>query len=164
MKKAAVLLFLLAVAAGGASPVGAAGKADEGFEKLKALVGQWQGKAPDGSPVTVAYELVSGGHTLMEHLSFGDMITMYHVDGGHLMLTHYCEGNNQPRMRSEGFAPDGQSLQFRFFDATNLAKPTDPHMMGLKVTFKDGNHITQQWTDLNEGKESHMVLELERKK
>ncbi len=164
MKKTAVLLFLLAVAALGVSPAGAAGKADEGFEKLKALVGQWQGKAPDGSPVTVAYELVSGGHTLMEHLSFGDMITMYHVDGGHLMLTHYCEGNNQPRMRSGGLGADGKTLQFKFFDATNLARPTDQHMTGLTVTFKDENHITQQWTDLTEGKEGNMVVELERKK
>ena len=164
MKKLAVLVFLSAVAVWGASPVRAAGKADEGFEKLKALVGQWQGKGPGGNTVTVSYELVSGGHTLMEHLSVGDMVTMYHVDGGHLMMTHYCEGNNQPRMRSDGFAPDGKSIEFKFLDATNLAKPTDSHMMGLKLTIKDESHISQQWTDLNEGKQSQMVVELERKK
>jgi len=164
MRKFAVLLFLVALAAVGGSPAGAAGKADAGFEKLKTLVGQWEGKGPDGTTVTVGYELVSGGNTLMEHLSVGDMITMYHVDGSHLMLTHYCAGNNQPRMRSGGLAEDGKSLQFKFFDATNLAKPTDPHMMGLTVTFRDENHINQRWTDLNEGKEAHMVVDLERKK
>ncbi|HET6373856.1 MAG TPA: hypothetical protein VFG76_11135 [Candidatus Polarisedimenticolia bacterium] len=158
------ILALALAGAVGTFPVLAAGRADAAYEKIKGLAGEWEGKAPDGSPVNVRFELVSGGHTVMEHTSVGDMITMYHLDGDRLVLTHYCEGNNQPRMRAEGLSADGSSVQFKFLDATNLAKPADPHMHGLTVTFKDNDHISEKWTHSAAGKEGIMDIALARKK
>jgi len=35
-------------------------KPNVGFEKLKTLVGEWDGKTENGKPVRVSYKLVSG--------------------------------------------------------------------------------------------------------
>ena len=79
------------------------GAADQ-FEKIKSLAGEWQGtRAMDGKTVNATYELVSNGSTVMETLMPADepnMVTMYHLNGAKLMMTHYCAVNNQPRMES----------------------------------------------------------------
>jgi hypothetical protein len=31
-----------------------------------------------------------------------EMVTVYHLDGKKLVLTHYCSGGTQPRVRSKG--------------------------------------------------------------
>jgi hypothetical protein len=90
-----------------------------GFEKMKSLVGQWRGKTQDGSGITVTYRLVAAGSVLEEQLSVADMITMYHVDGKSLMLTHYCAAGNQPRMKAAPFKEGDNTLAFVFLDATN---------------------------------------------
>ena len=41
-------------------------QSNAGFEKLKSLAGQWQGTKPDGKPVTVTYQIASGGNSLVE--------------------------------------------------------------------------------------------------
>jgi len=39
------------------------------------------------------------------------------------VITHYCGAGKQPRMRASTSA-DGKTITFTFFDATNLASPT----------------------------------------
>ena len=158
-----IVLILLATFALMSSQLRAADAAGQ-FEKMKSLVGEWQGQKADGKPVTITYELVSNGSALMERLvpeGEANMITMYHLDGAHLLMTHYCSAMNQPRMRSEGGADN--VISFAFLDATNLAKPTDGHMQKLVVTFKDENHITQAWTFRQGDQEHIMNFELSRK-
>ena len=90
-----------------AVPAGAGDKPS--WEKVKSLVGDWEGTY-EGQPARVSYALVSNGTTLMETLDAPDgshMITMYHPDRGSLLMTHYCSVGNQPRMRSEGLGEDG---------------------------------------------------------
>ncbi len=134
------------------------------FEKMKSLAGEWQGKSPDGKNVTVSYELVSNGSALMERMAGENepnMITMYHLDGANLMMTHYCSAMNQPRMRAE--AGEANAIHFTFIDATNLAKSTDGHMHKLTITFKDENHINHAWTFSQNDQEQTMMFDLERK-
>lgn len=169
MKKLAPYLLLAlvcaAVAASTTVPaVAAAPAATAGFDKLKSLVGTWESKDPEGGPVTVTYSLIAGGNTVMERLSHGDMVTMYSLDGDSLLLTHYCMANNEPRMRAKGLSPDGKTLDFKFVDAANLAKPTDMHMHALKFTFQDADHVTQEWVHSVEGKEAPASFPLTRKK
>jgi hypothetical protein len=98
-----------------------------GFEKLKALVGEWQGTGPHGK-VNLSYQLISGGSALMEILdpiSEPSMATIYHLDGDKLVMTHYCSIGNQPRMLAQVPAGEIKNLSFTFVDATNLAKPSD---------------------------------------
>ena len=141
------------------------GAADQ-FEKIKSLAGEWQGtRAMDGKTVNATYELVSNGSTVMETLMPADepnMVTMYHLNGDKLMMTHYCAVNNQPRM--ESVSSEGGMVKFALKDITNLAKEEDGHMVGMSIAFKDDDHITHTWTFKQEGKEMPGDIVLERKK
>jgi len=144
-----------------------AGRSHPGWDRLKTLVGDWDGTYGDKQGVRVTYKLVSGGSALMETLHPGgtepEMITMYHLDNGKLMLTHYCSENNQPRMRAGTASGDGAKLEFAFVDGTNIG-PGSGHMTRLVVTFADPNHIEQRWTHAAKGAEHTGHFRLARKK
>ncbi len=78
--------------------------AQEAFAMLKGLAGEWQGKAMDkekGPEVSVTYRVTANGSVVLETLFPGsahEMLTLYHLDNGKLVLTHYCAMGNQPRM------------------------------------------------------------------
>lgn len=138
------------------------------FDRLKKLVGEWEGTSGDGKPTQVAYRVVSNGSVLEETMNIGTeetMVTLYHLDGNRLMVTHYCGAGNQPRMVA---LPDPKSpnvVAFKFLDATNLASTDVGHMRNLVLTIVDGDHLTQQWTWHEKGKEDKWDLfKLSRKK
>jgi hypothetical protein len=139
------------------------------WEKMKSLVGEWEGTMDHGGqtmPVKVSYSLVSGGTSIMERLNSPDghdMVTMYYPDGSRIMMTHYCSEGNQPRMRANT-AGDVKSLSFDFVDATNLASPQAEHMRKLVVRFDDADHFTQEWTHRVAGKEETGIFKYTRKK
>ena len=140
-------------------------KAKAGFEKLNSLVGEWQGKGPNGLLVNISYQSLAGGTALMETrapTNEPSMISIFHIDGDKLMMTHYCSDGNQPRMRAEVFTKEIKSLDFNFVDVTNLAKPATGHMRNLSYTFLDKDHITQVWTWRQDGKDNPAVFDLER--
>jgi hypothetical protein len=135
------------------------------LEKMKSLVGTWEGKDKDGKQIRITYKSVSGGSTLVETLDHGEhkdgMVTVYHLDGDEMMMTHYCSMGNQPRMRA--MASEAGSITFTFVDGTNM-KSDDPHMHKLTITWKDADHIVQEWTMRAAGKDNPpVVFSLERK-
>jgi len=137
------------------------------FEKMKSLVGEWQGKSLDGKTAKVSYTLVSDNSALMEKLSVAgesEMVTMYHPDGDHLMMTHYCSAHNQPRMRSQKASMEIKNITLDLVDVTNLSAPDAGHMSRLVLTFVDQDHFTQEWTWSQKGKESTVVIRFERVK
>ena len=138
--------------------------ATAGYEKIKSLVGVWEAKGPDGGSVTATYKLVANGTAVEETNSHGNMVTVFHLDGDSVLLTHYCMADNQPRMRAKGLSADGKSLDFQFVDATNLAKPSDRHMHALKMTFVDADHLNEEWMHSAEGKLEPMLIPFARKK
>ena len=146
----------------------AMGPPNAAFEKMKLLVGTWEGKGTNGQPVKVTYSLVSDGSALMEMLGHGkepSMVTMYHPDGsGTLMMTHYCGAHNQPRMRAAVPSEEIKALAFEFVDCTNLSAPEAGHMHHLVLTFEDRNHFSQEWTWKEKDKEGKEVFQLARKK
>ncbi len=127
------------------------------FDKLKSLEGTWEGKDSDGNPAHFSYKVVSAGNTVMEtigHTHMAEtMVSMYHLDGDKLMMTHYCSAGNQPRMRLVSSTPN--SLTFEMFDATNLASNNDAHMRKVVITWQDNDHITSDWTMSKDGKDQH---------
>ena len=126
------------------------------FGPLASLVGEWQGKASEGKPMTVSYQWTGGGTSLVETMMKAQtpvMMTMYHADKGGLMLTHYCKLGNQPRMRADMPDSDAKTLAFHFVDITNLANPTDAHMHKVSFNFQDQDHFTQEWMLRKDGKE-----------
>lgn len=157
------VFLLFATTASGATRTNAV------WEKMKSLVGDWEGTMTHGEmtmPVRVSYALVSGGTSLMERLSSPDdghdMITMYHPDGSRVMMTHYCSEGNQPRMRAD--AVNGDAIAFSFVDATNLSSPQAEHMRRLVVKFAGADHFTQEWTHRKAGKEETGIFRYTRKK
>lgn len=143
-------------------------KATAVFDKLKSLAGDWEAKGPDGAPVRASYNVVSAESAVLETLHTGmghqNMVTVYHLDGDNLMMTHYCAAQNQPRMRAKSLSGEVKKIDFAFVDATNLAKPTDGHMHRLVVMFVDSDHFTQEWTFAENGKEMPQTFAFERKK
>src|SRR5687767_712785 len=87
-------IFMMVVVmafAGHAAP--ATNNASAAFEKLKSLVGEWQGKSPEGVEASLTYQLISGGTAVMETLKPANepgMVTIYHLNGDRVMMTHYC--------------------------------------------------------------------------
>lgn len=137
------------------------GKGSAHLEKLKSLVGDWKGTDKDGKPVSISYRMVSDGKSLMETIGMGEhkenMVTIYHLDGENLMLTHYCSAGNQPRMRVTKTS-DENKLGFSFMDVTNVSSPDDAHMRSVVFTFKDHEHFSQEWTMRSKGKDAPPVV------
>ena len=75
------------------------------FEKLKSLAGEWTGQTGQEGKVqevSAVYKTTSNGSVVMETLFPGsphEMVTVYYLDGEHLVLVHYCAAGNQPRMK-----------------------------------------------------------------
>lgn len=166
MKPSKAMVLLTAVLALSLLPGVNRSEASTGFDKLKSLVGEWEGKTASGNTVRASYKLVSAGTSLMETLApagEADMVTLYHSDGDRLMLTHYCAADNQPRMRAEkGGEPN--TLSFSFVDATNLASAAGGHMHKLVLAFKDNDHFSQTWTWREKGQDRDEVFHFTRKK
>ena len=154
----------IALAALAATASGGDAKATPAWEKMKSLVGTWQGHEGD-APVSVTYSLVSNGTSLMESLNAEhdtNMVTMYSPDGETILATHYCAMGNQPRMRAKA-SGDAQTLAFEFVDASNV-KGSEPVMQRLVVTFQDPDHFQQAWTEKTDGKEHTAEFVYARKK
>ncbi len=139
----------------------------QSFDQMKAFTGTWQGKDNMGGAVEVSYRMTSGGVLVSEIQTAmkgheEDMISMIHMDGARLLLTHYCAIGNQPRMTATA-SPDGKTITFNFLDATNLARPDAGHMQQVIFTSIDANHHIEEWHFADHGKETVARFELERK-
>ena len=155
----AVLIALFTAAAFAQSDSHAA------FEKLKSLEGSWAGKA-EGRSLTVTFRVTSGGSAIMSEIQGPEnMISMFHLDGDRLMMTHYCATGNQPRMVGT-MSPDGKTVTFNFLDATNVLSSQPGHMEGVVVTIIDANHHTEEWSFLDKdgAMHHHETFDLQRQK
>lgn len=165
----AVLTLGFAAAAFAAEPKHEtpAGPPNPGFERLKALIGSWEGTGEDGKPVAISYSLISGGSALEEKLGPADepsMVTMYHPDGATVLMTHYCAAQNQPRLRAKAASPDARTLEFTFVDCSNLSSKDAGHMHHLVLSFEDPDHFSQEWTWKENAKERKTLFHFSRKK
>ncbi len=126
------------------------------FERMKALVGTWKGKADMGQGMmefTVEYRLVSGGSAIEERIFAGtpkEMITMYHDQHGKLALTHYCMLGNRPGMVLKSSNP--KTIQFDFDATCGVDATTETHMHSLAITFESDDTVTQDWSMFENGK------------
>ncbi|MFI5096191.1 MAG: hypothetical protein ACHQIK_22450 [Candidatus Acidiferrales bacterium] len=147
-----------------ASLVLAQSDAHKSFDLLKGLEGNWAGKNQQGQPVQVTFRLTAGGSALMSEIhGHGpeNMITMFHMDGDRLLMTHYCGAGNQPRMKV--ISSDAKSVSFEFFDGTNIG-PGDGHMQQVTFTQLDADRHVEEWVFRDHGKEMKEVFTLARVK
>ena len=166
MKLVRVMLSLFAILF--ATSALAQSNAQAAFEKIKSLQGTWSGKAAEGGVVQVSFRVVSGGSAVMSEIQNGpeeNMISVFHLDGDRLLMTHYCGVGNQPRMVGT-MSPDGKTIAFDFLDATNVLSSQPGHMQRLTVSIPDANHHTELWEFLDkDGKRQHReTFDLQRAK
>lgn len=121
------------------------------WQKLKTLVGQWEGTMEEGGkqlPATVEVRLTGDGSALMHVMGKDgpyEMVTMIHPDGKRILATHYCAAHNQPRMALVPAKAPNQ-VAFDFVDGTNIG-PGEGHMKGVVFTFTDADHHEEAWTN-----------------
>jgi hypothetical protein len=147
---------------------------EKSFDKLKTLAGSWEGQLTtvpaepevEGKLAHVSLRTTSMGHALMHEATMvgrpDDPITMLYVDGDRLLLTHYCDAGNRPRMVGK-LMPDGKTVEFDFLDVAGAT--TYGHMHHAVFTVIDANHHTEDWTYMNPGdKPVHAHFDLQRTK
>ncbi len=131
-------------------------KAKAALDAFKSLEGTWTSSSKDGEARKAVYEIVAGGSAVQETFTMSkennmEMITLYHLDGNQLMLTHYCIAQNQPRMRAVSISDDAKEINFDFLDATNLPDLQKGHMYKAEFRFIDNNHFISKWTFREKG-------------
>jgi hypothetical protein len=132
------------------------------FAALKGLAGDWVALGKDGKPtdtIVSSIRVTAGGNTIQETLFPGtdhEMVTMYHLDGEDLILTHYCMLGNQPRMRADP-GGDVNKIAFKFIGGTNLKSNDEHHMHQATLTLDGKDRFKAEWTSCKEGKACHQV-------
>ena len=124
------------------------------FEALKSIAGSWEGTLTAVPPikeladkrVKVVIRETSRGNALMHEMTItgipDDPITMLYLDGEQLMLTHYCDAGNRPRMAGKP-SPDGKTFAFEVLDVSGSTQKG--HMADAVFTIVDANHHLEEW-------------------
>ena len=163
----AVLSFATVVASssqgGGAppKPESAVSREDakQVFERFKSQAGRWEGRSTAGWEGALVVSVIARGSAVLSASSFKDepqegMATLIHMDGERLMLTHYCEAGNQPRLVLSSVEDAGQTVTFTFLDGTNLASRDRGHMDSVVFRFVDEDNYTSRWSWYSKGRET----------
>jgi hypothetical protein len=134
--------------------------AQKSFNELKTLAGSWVGQLTtfpqeptvDGKFAQFSLRVTSRGNALVHELSVSGLpdhpVTMFYLDGDRLLLTHYCDAGNRPRMVGK-VSPDGKTLEFDFLDLSGGNQ--HGHMHHAVFTFIDANHHIEDWTYMMPG-------------
>jgi len=151
--------------------------AQKAFTQLKTLAGTWRGPITadppqgdwDKKPISLSMRVTSRGNLLVHEMkepgtpddpSKDDPITTIYLDGDRLLLTHYCDAGNRPRMAAR-VSPDGKTIEFDFLDVAGSTQYG--HMHHAVFTIIDANHHTEEWTFVLKGdKQIHARMDLQR--
>ena len=155
--------------------------AQKSFDKIKTLAGSWEGHVTvtppqpemgDGTVTQVSMRVTSRGNSLVHEMKgagtpedparYDHPVTMFYVDGDRLLLTHYCDAGNRPRMTGKVLA-DGKTVEFDFLDVAGGTQYG--HMHHAVFTVIDANHHIEDWTYMTPGdKPVHAHMDLQRTK
>lgn len=122
------------------------------FARVKALAGTWELTDEQGARQVASVFTVSSQGSVVREVMFPgaehEMTNLYHLDGPRLVMTHYCAGGNQPRLRAE--AVDGSTLAFHLDAITNLA--ADASYMGELTLVSEGpDTLRAAWKSFQDG-------------
>jgi len=154
-------------------------EAQKTFTQLKNLAGTWQGPVTvvppqpelgDGTFMHISLRETSRGNALVHEMQeagtpldptrYDHPVTMLYVDGDRLLLTHYCDAGNRPRMVART-SPDGKKVEFDFLDLSGGNQYG--HMHHAVFTVLDANHHVEDWTYMMPGeKPVHAHFDLKR--
>jgi hypothetical protein len=153
--------------------------AQKSFTQLKTITGSWEGavtldppmpEMSDGKPLHVSLRETSRGNALVHEMQeagtpldaakYDHPVTMIYLEGDRLMLTHYCDAGNRPRMAARPSA-DGKRVEFDLLDVSGSTKYG--HMQHAVFTSIDANHHLEDWTFMMPGdKPMHAHFDLKR--
>ena len=125
----------------------------EVFEQLKTLVGNWSGVTDSGRALSVNYKLVANNSVLVETWELApqrEALTLYHMDAGKLIATHYCPIGNQPRLELK--TTGHESYTFAFVSATNLPNAHSARQTSFELRLKSDDEFwrSETYTEGNE--------------
>jgi hypothetical protein len=158
MMTARIRLAIAALGLSLAAQAAAAADAIDGkaaFDRLKTLAGEWEGKVPgvEGSHA-VQYRVTSGGNAVIESLFAGaphEMVSVYFLEGADLVMTHYCSGANQPRLKLDRAASSASELRFAFDGGTNIDPERGVHVHAGRIRIVDGERLDEEWEFFGKG-------------
>lgn len=141
--------------------------AQKSFDSMKALAGTWEGRVTtvpkqagmgDNTLTEISLRVTSRGNALVHEMKaagtaddparYDHPVTMLYLDGDRLLLTHYCDAGNRPRMVARS-SPDGKMVEFDFLDLSGGTQYG--HMDHAVFTMIDANHHTEDWTYIMPG-------------
>ncbi len=112
------------------------------LEQIRSWEGRWQ--VAETPALQIVFEAAARGSAMIERweTSAGlHSMTIYHMDGGAVIATHYCPQGNQPRLESRS-ATRGE-IRFEFRDVTGL-DPGESHTHELRFT-PDPDGTLRRW-------------------
>ena len=155
-----------------------ASEAEKSFTLLKTVAGTWQGTVTVDPPqaemgttqMQVSLRVTSRGNALVHEMKeagstddpakYDHPVTMFYLDSDRLLLTHYCDAGNRPRMVART-TPDGKTVEFDFLDVAGGTQ--FGHMHHAMFTIIDANHHIEDWTYMMPGdKPVHAHMDLKR--
>ena len=96
------------------------------FDQMKSMAGSWQGSILN-IPINVTIRLASSGTAILHEATTdggrppNHEITMFYVEDGRLLATHFCDGDNRARFEGK-MSADGKTSEFNFLDVTGSTK------------------------------------------
>ena len=110
-------MLILIVIIGFIATVPAAAEHHSAFDKMKQMVGTWEGKLTRVTGEVVdtrsEFRLISGGNTMTEKLVEDgvEMLPTYTEHEGELVVKHYCSLGTEPEFRVASASDDEVALQ-----------------------------------------------------
>jgi hypothetical protein len=99
------------------------GDGSAAFEAFKGFSGTWSIQSGDKTlPFKMTYDTGSKDSIVTE--LFGRELSVFYRDGQNLLMTHFCNAGNQPRLRLKESNRPGY-FEFEMFDITSLADPQE---------------------------------------
>jgi hypothetical protein len=142
--------------------------AENTFDRLKSLAGDWEADVPGFGKLTNSIRLVSNGKAIEETIGIpaDNEASIYTRDGNRILLTHFCAltpDGHQARLVTAALNGGPDTIRFVFLDATNLHSRAAPHMRLVLLTFTDHDHFSEKWTKSENGKDTVFDLNFVRR-
>ena len=162
----AVAAFLLAPATAFGSGTPEERDAGAAFEELKALAGSWQGEASPRSSdqtfaVTQEIRVTANGTVVVQTFMPGtryEELNVFHMAGGDLVLTHYCDTGTQPTMKLDKASSQPNHLSFDFTGGTSFDPAKDHHIHSGDIRVLESGAVRSTWTVYEEGEAADVLV------
>ena len=89
-------------------------------------------------PFQMTYDVESHATIVTEH--FGKELSVFYMDGGSFLMTHFCNRGNQPRLKLKSGGATGR-YEFEMFDITNLKEAAEAHVQKIIYEIVDSQHM-----------------------